>query len=193
MTSQARARQIEVSGLARVQLWLCLLGVSSFLAGGCASGDVAIPVLAMFRLHNDQVESYGQFSSDRGSGFAKSVSDQFGTNELRQLFKRLNSGTFQSELSRYNCGDPVPQFHFHVTLYRQSSSGARRVEVSYWPELSVDGRTRCLCFGMDYLAGKIFAEIQPARMIASPEPHCDCENRDSGQEWVTFTGPGEKP
>ena len=134
--------------------------------------------------------------------------------ETKQLLDCLNAESFRSALARYNCGDPVPKFGFQVVLRRWTpgiSGGARRVEVSYSPPISAEGRTRCLSSGMHYLLQKAVAKIDPTKTFTlwyvkpwgevypvevnriSRAPHCDCSKRDSGEEWVTYPGPDEYP
>src|SRR3954451_18323316 len=125
--------------------------ISGVICSGCASsGDVpgfAAPFVAINEaIHNERVATIGKDPGRDSSGFTHPVSERFGQMELRQLYERLNSTLFQAALTNYNCGHPVPQFTFSVTLYKASKAlaGERRVEVIYAPALSPVGRTRGL-------------------------------------------------
>ena len=103
----------------RFGLWLLICGASlvTVLVVGLTvwvgSGHARMPLLlvrlgALNQAFNSEVvatigeEEFGA----NGQGFAHPVSDAFGSRELRQLFDQLNSDSFQSPLTNYNCGDP---------------------------------------------------------------------------------------
>ena len=160
-----------------------------------------VPFVALNRfLDPELVATIGEedFGSNR-QGFAHPVSDAFGSKELRQLYDHMNSDSFQSSLTNYNCGDPVPKFIFQVALMRttRAHAGARRVEVDFSPPIDHAGRGRCLSSGLSYLKDKVFAKIDPIHSKSeyystTREPHCDCSKRDGKEEWVTHPGPDEK-
>jgi len=136
-------------------------------------------------------ESLGEDRSD-ASGTVREISDKFGHNELQKLYQLLNSAEFQSRLTNYNCGDPVPKLMFSVSLRPSGFATTRAVEIYHSPGLSPSGRTRCLLFGVDYLLDKAVAGLDPdPKQEDTREPHCDCSKRDSKEEWVTFPGPTE--
>jgi hypothetical protein len=135
------------------------------------------------------------------------VSDRFSRDELRQLYERLNSDSFQAPLT--NCGDPVKRFTFSVVLFKNRERYNKSLSVgwAYSPALNPLGRDRCLYRGVQYLVAKAFASIEEARTTNSQfrvvrEPHCDCSRRaapgvvimpyDSISEWVTYPGPEEE-
>src|SRR6185436_9610194 len=97
-------------------------------------------ILAPFVMLNraltpEKVTSIGESLGEDSEASTDSVSERFGTRELRKIFEVLNSDAFQSSLTNYNCGDAVPRFKFQVTLYRTSRAhaGARRVEWRHSP------------------------------------------------------------
>ena len=142
-------------------------------------------------------------------GAAIPVSDQFEVNDARELQSRISSAAFHKALEKYSCGDPTPEFRFYVTLYEATPVSSRRVGIDYLPALDLAGRERCLHFGLAYLLGKAVAEIDPTKTFSrtyrkptgqtfeartertTREPHCDCDQRAAGGEWVTFPGPDE--
>jgi hypothetical protein len=154
---------------------LAVLG--GLICSGCSgSGDLPVLTAAPFVLlneatHREVVETIGEYPGDDSAGFTHPVSERFGPKELRQLYKRLNSASFQASLTDYSGGDPVPRFTFKVTLYKASKAlgGERRVGVAYSPALSETGRTRDLLLGLDGVVDKAFAEIDPAGADASRE------------------------
>ena len=174
------------------------LAVAGLTPGCVGSGDVRIPVplipvyLLYQGLNNDEVGTVGPELGNDSEGQSHPVSERFGTNELRQLCERFNSEQFQAALTNFNCGDPVPHLKFRLTLFKASRAraGERRVEVYSSPGFSPsDVRLRCLMFGLSHLEDKAFAEIDPEGGYVGRKPHCDCDKRDSGGEWVTFPGP----
>lgn len=175
-----------------------VIALAIVVAGCVGSGDVQMPVplipfyLLYQGLNNDEVATIGPAPGNDSQGEAHPVSERFGTNELRQIYERLTSEQVQAALTNFSCGDPVPHLKFRMTLYKTSSAraGARRVEVFCSPGFSPSvGRLRCLMFGLSHLENQAFAEIDPAGGYVGRKPHCDCDKRDSGQEWVTFPGP----
>ena len=184
--------------MSRAAHFIVVAGLA-IMAGGCvSSGDVLmpiplIPVYLLYQgLNNDEVGTIGPALGNDSAGQSHSVSERFGTNELRQLYDRLNSQQFHAALADFSCGDPVPHLKFRMTLYKASRAraGERRVEVFCSPGFSPsDARSRCLMFGLSYLEDQAFAETDPAGGDVGRRPHRDCEKRDSGDEWVTFPGP----
>lgn len=186
MSSRASSRLIVV---------VAALACSSALSG-CGGGS-------------DQLANFGTPIETGGEGAALPVSDEFGVDDARELQVRLSSAAFHKALEKYNCGDPVPEFRFYITLYKATPLSSRRVGVDYVPALDLAGRERCLHFGLDYLLGKAVAEIDPTKVFShtyqkptgekfeartdrtTREPHCDCDQRNGGGEWVTFPGPDE--
>jgi hypothetical protein len=138
------------------------------------------------------------------------VSDAFGIVDLRRLRERLNSASFQAELTNYTCGDPVPDFTFNLTLYKVKSAKGHPYYVEWWhsPYLDRFGRDRGLVCGIRYLVTKAFAEIPVSRRPDSSQrvvrkPYCDCSKRPapgthisreigSPDDWVTYPGPDEE-
>jgi hypothetical protein len=158
---------------------------------------------------SNQLGSFGTPIETGGHGAALPVSDDFGLDEARELQSRISSAEFHQALEKYNCGDPVPEFRFDVTLYEAAELSSRRVQIDYVPALDLAGRQRCLHFGMAYLLGKAVAEIDPTKTFSKTyrkpsgetfeaktdrttrEPRCDCGQQNGGAEWVTFPGPEE--
>lgn len=136
-------------------------------------------------------ESLGEIGAD-SSGTVREISDRFGHDELNRLYQLLNSKVFQSKLTNYNCGDPVPRLDFSVSLRAAGNYATRAVEIYHSPGLSPGGRTRCLLFGMGYLLDKAVTSLDPnPKQETAREPHCDCAKRDGKEEWVSFPGPDE--
>jgi len=158
---------------------------------------------------SDQLGSFGMPIEGGGQGAAIPVSDQFDVNDARELQARISSAAFHKALEKYSCGDLTPEFRFYVTLYEATPLSSRRVGIDYLPALDLAGQQRCLHFGLAYLLGKAVAEIDPTRTFSrtyrkptgqtfeartertTREPHCDCDQRAAGGEWVTFPGPDE--
>jgi hypothetical protein len=185
------ATVVAVIGVAGMKAWV-------------GSGDARIPLLLLpvrmlYQAIPERVATVGQPLGEDSQASTQPVSERFGPQELRKLYDVLNSDSFQSPLTNYNCGDPVPKLSFQVTLYRASRAhaGARRVEWRQSPAIDFAGRGRLLFFGLDYRVTKAFASIDPdpgttglGRTIR--EPHGDCSKRDGKEEWVTWPGPDEK-
>lgn len=177
-------------------LWLTLVVACAVTLSGCGGGS-------------DQLASFGTPIETGGGGYALPVSDEFGVDDARELQVRLGSVAFHKALEKYNCGDPIPEFRFYVTLHKATDLGSRRVDADYAPAVDSAGRQRCLSFGLAYLLGKAVAEIDPTKVFShtyqkptgetfeartdrkTREPHCDCDQRNGGGEWVTFPGPDE--
>jgi len=158
---------------------------------------------------SDRLGTFGTPIDIGGQGMAVPVSDDFGIDEARELQLRVSSAAFQKALEKYSCGDPVPEFRFYVTLYKAGPLSSRRVGIDYLPSVDPAGPQRCLQFGLSYLLGKAVAEIDPTKSFSknyskptgetfevrtqrtTREPHCDCDQRNAGGEWVTFPGPDE--
>jgi hypothetical protein len=153
---------------------------------------------AILDTSDEEVASIGSCTDENSTAFCSPVSERFKVKELHQLCEFLNSPEFQGPLTKYNCGEP--KLSLQVTLYRTSRAhaGARRVECRFTPEIGVSERERCLYAGLSYLADKAFAKIDPDPAGCGlpdgtiREPHCDCEKRDTKEEWVTYPGPDEK-
>jgi hypothetical protein len=168
------------------------------------SGDARIPIILVpirmiYQAAPEKVATVGAALGDNSQAFAQPVSERFTAQELRTIYGVLNSETFQSSLTNYNCGDPVPKFTFQVVLFRSSRAhaGTRRVEWRCSPSIDFAGRGRWLNSGLYYLVEKMFAKIDPDPGAAgisrtTREPHGDCSKRDSKDEWVTYPGPDEK-
>jgi len=177
-------------------LWLTLVVACTVMLSGCGGGS-------------DQLANFGTPIETGGEGRAAPVSDEFGVDDARELQVRLSSAAFRKALEKYNCGDPIPEFRFYVTLHRATDWGSRRVDIDYAPAVDSAGRQRCLSFGLSYLLGKAVAEIDPIKTFSKTyrkptgetfeartdrttrEPHCDCDQRNGGGKWVTFPGPDE--
>jgi hypothetical protein len=158
-----------------------------------------VPVRMIYQAIPEKVATIGEPLREDSQASTHAVSERFGTQELHKLWEVLNSDSFQSPLTNYNCGEPIPKFTFQVTLFRASRAhaGARRVEWRYSPSIDFAGRGRWLDFGLDYLVTKTFAKIDldPGATgldRTTREPHGDCSKRDSKEEWVTWPGPDEK-
>ena len=179
---------------------LVILGTTIWVGSGHARIPlIMVPAVALNRaLHPEEVATIGGIPGGDTQASANPVSERFGRDELQKLLDLLNSEAFQSSLTNYNCGDPVPRFKFQVTLYRASRAhaGTRRVECRYSPSIDLAGRGRCLYSRFFYLLEKAYARVDPdpgaANDPTTREPHCDCSKRDSKQEWVTYPGPDEK-
>ena len=177
-----------------------VVGLTVWVGSGHARMPLLlVPLVALNQTFSSEVvatigeEDFGA----NGQAFSYPVSDAFGSTELRQLFDKLNSDSFQLPLTNYNCGDPVPKFKFQVALMRRSRTGSRRVQVDFSPSIDHAGRGRCLSSGLGYLRDKVFARIDPIHSKSefsstTREPHCDCSKRDGKEEWVTHPGPDEK-
>jgi hypothetical protein len=189
--------------------WFLLAVIVAVIAGAgmtvwVGSGDARIPLLLvpvrmLYQAIPEQVAAVGDSLGADSQAFTQPVSERFGTQELHKLWEVLNSDSFQSGLTNYNCGDPVPKFTFQVVLFRASRAhaGARRVEWRYSPGIDFAGRGRLLCFGLGYLVEKAFAKIDPdpgstGLGRTTREPHGDCSKRDGKEEWVKWPGPDEK-
>lgn len=176
------------------------VGMSVWVGSGHARIPLLlVPVRMIYQAIPEEVGTIGEPLGDDSQAEDQPVSERFSAKELQTMFDLLNSDSFQSSFTNYNCGEPVPRFRFQVVLFRQSRAhaGARRVECRYSPAISPVGRSRCLMFGLSYLLDKAFAKIDPDpgatgldRTIR--EPHCDCSKRDGTEEWVTWPGPDEK-
>ena len=153
--------------------------------------ELSAPVATNSNPLSGDGESLGEDRPD-ASGTVREISDKFGHDELQKLYQLLNSAEFQSRLTNYNCGDPVPKLMFSVSLRPTAFATTRAVEIYHSPGLSPSGRTRCLMFGVDYLLDKAVAKLDPEpKQEDTREPHCDCSRRDSNEDWVTFPGPTE--
>lgn len=153
--------------------------------------ELSAPVATNSSPLSGDSESFGEDRPD-ASGTVREISDKFGHDELQKLHQLLNSAEFQSRLTNYNCGDPVPRLMFSTRLRPAGFATTRAVEIYHSPGLSPSGRTRCLLFGVDYLLDKAVARLDPdPKQEDTREPHCDCSKRDSKEEWVTFPGPTE--
>ena len=178
-----------------------IVGTTTWVGSGHAKLPlILVPVVWLDQAMNpEEVASIGESLSKDSQASTHSISERFETKELQKVFEVLNSEAFQSPLTNYNCGDPVPPFKFKVTLYRTSRAhaGARRVEWRHSPAIDFAGRGRCLEFGLSYSVDKAFARIDPDPGAAGHDPmirspHCDCSKRDGNEEWVTWPGPDEK-
>lgn len=150
---------------------------------------------------------FGTADARRGGGTVRNVSMQFERAEVEALFERLNSSEFQGQLSRYSCGDAVPHLEFTTSLWPDGTYQERHVLIQPRPMFDPGGRTRCLDFGLGYLIDLEVAAIDhgvpivyhyrdplsgkdlplPANEAQTPrEPQCNCGQRDSGEEWVTW-------
>ncbi len=148
--------------------------------------ELSAPVATNSNPLSGDGESLGEDRAD-ASGTVREISDKFGHDELQKLYPLLNSAEFQSRLTNYNCGDPVPKLMFSVSLRPSGFATTRAVEVYHSPGLSPSGHTRCLMFGVNYLLDKAVAKLDPEpKQEDTREPHCDCSKRDSNEEWVTF-------
>ena len=171
--------------------WLVLAFACGFL---CACGGDSNAALATF----------GDANAN-GGGFSIPVSDDFGPDQAQKLYDQITSPDFHAALAKYTCGDPVPDFTYHLVLYRKTADSTRLVAVSYSINISPAGHQRGLLFGLSYLAIKDAGQLDPTKSWTATyqkpggqtyqvtssyddneEPICDCANRDSGQEWVTF-------
>jgi hypothetical protein len=168
--SMSRCGRTEAMRRGGLTVGFVLAVLGGLICSGCSStGDVpvlaAVPfVIITEATHREWVETIGKHPGNDSAGFTQPVSERFGPKELRQLYERLSSPSFQASLRDYNCGDPVPRFTFSLTLYKASKAlaGARRVGVVYSPALAPDGRTRGLLSGLGQVVDKAFADIDPA-------------------------------
>jgi hypothetical protein len=150
---------------------------------------------------------FGPEDPGRGSGTVRNVSAKFTSRDLERLHERLNSTEFQRQLTRYNCGDPVPKVEFTVSLWEPGEYQERHVLVQPRPMFEAGGRERCLSFGLGYLldlevkrfdtgppidyhyrnpeTGKDFGPEAYALPVPR-EPVCDCSKRDSRTEWLSW-------
>jgi len=185
----------------RRRRWGCLALVVAAIVLGCTiwipigHGGLPILLLPVAVVYNlvthmgQRVATIGEPLGGDISGMTLSVSDRFGKDELRRLYERLTSESFHSALTNYNCGDPVPQFKFSISLGKRVPAAARHVNVNYSPKLGPAGRTRCLMFRMDEMVKKTCAgiDLTPGR---PPDDQyvmqCDCSKRDGNEEWVTY-------
>ena len=121
----------------------------------------------------------------------REISDKFGPLEVKELQDLLNTPQFQSPLTNYSCGDPVPKLTFSVSLRPKAYATTRAVNISYTPGFSPsDNPKRCLMFAVDYLLDIAVAGLDPdPKQEDTREPHCDCSKRDGKTEWVEFPGP----
>jgi hypothetical protein len=150
---------------------------------------------------------FGQANPSADAGTVRSISASFSDADLMRLHERLNARPFQDRLGAYTCGDPSPRISFTVSIKEAAEYQERQVLIQPRPVPSPVGRQRCLMFGIDYELALELAEIDHGEPInyRYKDPHtskefppgvyqrkkpvqpvCACENRDSGNEWVTW-------
>jgi hypothetical protein len=204
--------------MSHVRLNVALGGcIFALVCAGCVGpGDMQVPIPLLpvalatqsYYMDREVVRVGPEMDTSNTDAYVYGVSDHFGTNDLRRLYDIVTSDTFQSALTNYACGDPVPRFRFSLTLYRRPGEKTNALSVTwrYSPRLAI--RDRGVDCGLHYLVKKAFGSIEAARREDSFDrvvraPHVDCSKRPAegqpvhsftaggAEDWVTYPGPDE--
>ena len=155
----------------------------------CNMMNICILLALVSTCSSTQGQSLGGEPPPDSEGTVRTISEKFGKEQLKKLYSQLNSIEFQSALTNYNCGNPVPKFKFYVSLQPQARFSTRSVMIDHWPGQSPSGHSRCLLFGIGYLLDVAVAKLDPdPQNETTRDPKCDCSKRDGGEEWVTHPG-----
>src|SRR5260370_31211293 len=123
------------------------------------------------------------------------VSEGFSVDNLRLFLQTLNSAEFRQGLTNYNCGDPVPQFKFSVTLRKdpdREHTNALMVDWQFTPPLLPFGTNRGLHAGLFYSAEKELAKLDPGpHRFVLYEPILDCSKRGVVELWGKYSKTAE--
>ena len=120
----------------------------------------------------------GRVRAGRGSDFDVTVGKNFGTEEGKQVLRRLIALDSSGEFKQFSCGEPVPPIGFDLTLHRQRGGQEPFVTIGQTPELFTWGPQRCLAFGINYLVARSFAEVDtgPSADLGYKTPSADTAN-----------------
>jgi hypothetical protein len=134
------------------------------------------------------------------------VSGAFGRSETKQLHSALQSKRFRDLLVPYVCGDPLPEFSFTVSLWREAPFHVRHLEIQEQPKVDKRPENACFLAALEWFAIEEVKAIEKAKqrdVAASTDrveaavsgcvgvfqgPTCDCSRRSSGTAAITWHG-----